>query len=97
MDQPQLHTVRISAENAFYIQEALASGIYSSEDEVISAGLGALRGHEESDCPELTPEQIAEVKHTLAEIDAGRMKMIPAEEVFAEIRAYHAARQNGQA
>ncbi len=93
------YTVQISAENARYIREMLAAGLYASEDEVVAAGIGALRGAYADDetCPELTPEQIAEVKETLAEIDAGRMKMIPAAEVFAELRAYHASRQNGSA
>ena len=89
------YTVQISAENACYIREMLAAGLYASEDEVVAAGIGALRGAYADD--ETCPEQIAEVKETLAEIDAGRMKMIPAAEVFAELRAYHASRQNGSA
>ncbi len=90
------YTIRLTPEQASVVQSMLLSGSITSENEVIDAGLGALRGQRNGapiydvECPELTIEQVAEVKHTLAEIDSGRMKMIPAEEVWENIRALHA-------
>ena len=56
-------------------------------DELVSALIASLDGE-----PEGTPEEIArawdeEIARRVADLDAGRTATIPAEEVFAEVRA----------
>lgn len=41
--------------------------------------------HAEAEAAPFTPEQLAEIRRRIAEIDAGRMKLIPAEEVFRRL------------
>lgn len=56
-------------------------------EELIRALIASIDGE-----PEGTPEEIAlawdeEIERRIADLDSGRVKTIPAEEVFAEIRA----------
>ncbi|QZN99590.1 ribbon-helix-helix domain-containing protein [Chenggangzhangella methanolivorans] len=86
MDDPR--TVALSEDQAAFVDGLVASGVYQNEGEVIRAGLDALRTRE----GELAEWLAREVTPVIEALEADPSRAIPAEDVFAELRARHAAR-----
>jgi antitoxin ParD1/3/4 len=88
MPSPEKRTFSLPTEQASYIDTLVASGTYASGSEVVRAGLRALQ------------ERDAAVERWLQEevigvcdaMQADPSRAIPAEQVFATIRARHADR-----
>lgn len=81
-------TFSLPAELAAYIDDLVASGEYASGSEVVRAGLRALKERD------IAVENWlrTEVAATYDAISADPSPAVPAEQVFAELRARHAAR-----
>ena len=90
MSQVQKRTFSLPREHADFIDAKVSSGTYASGSEVIRAGLRALQ------------ERDAAVEHWLREavgpaydaMKADPARGIPAEKVFENLRAHHAALQS---
>jgi antitoxin ParD1/3/4 len=78
-------TFSLSAEQAGYIDAQVASGAYAMASEVVRAGLHALQ--ERDAVVERWLRE--EVVPAAAAMDADPSRAIPAEEVFAELRALY--------
>ena len=76
-------TFRLPAEQADFIDSQVASGAYASASEVVQAGLRALQEHD-AVVERWLREEVVPVA---AAMDADPSRAIPAEEVFAELRA----------
>ncbi len=81
-------TVSLPAEQGRYIDALVESGVYGSASEVVRAGLRAL---EERDAA-VERWLRREVVQAYDELDADPGSAVPAEEVFAELRAHIANR-----
>lgn len=88
MSTIEKRTISLPAEHTAFIDAKVASGAYASASEVVRAGLRALRERDEAVERWLTDE-VAPVYDAMA-VDPNRG--IPAETVFADIRARHAER-----
>ncbi|MEO4000204.1 type II toxin-antitoxin system ParD family antitoxin [Mesorhizobium sp. CAU 1732] len=93
MARMERFTVDLPAETIADVERAVESGLYSSASEVLQAGIDAL--HIGDDTPHEGPEFEAwlrkEVVPTYDRIKAGKERLIPIDEVFAELKARHEA------
>jgi len=85
-------TVSLPDEQASYIDGLVNSGSYASASEVVRAGLRALQ--ERDDAVERWLRE--EVAPVAAAVQADPSRSIPAEQVFDDLRALHAARGKGR-
>jgi len=81
-------TISLPAEHAAFIDAKVASGDYASASEVVRAGLRALQERDAAVERWLREEVAVAYDVMKAEPERG----IPAEGVFAELRAHHAAK-----
>lgn len=81
-------TISLPTEHAAFIDAKVAAGAYASASEVVRAGLRALKERDEA-VERWLMDEVAPAYDAMA-ADPGRG--IPAETVFAEIRARHAER-----
>jgi antitoxin ParD1/3/4 len=88
MNKIDRRTVSLPAEQGEYIDKLVDSGEYGSASEVVRAGIRALQQHDRA----IEHWLRTEVVETYDLVKAGKMKLIPAEEVFAELRARRKAR-----
>jgi antitoxin ParD1/3/4 len=89
MSSADKRTVSLPAEQARYIDALVASGTYASASEVVRAGLRALQERDAAVERWLREEVVPTAAAMQADPDRG----IPADQVFAEIRALHAQRR----
>jgi antitoxin ParD1/3/4 len=88
MASPKKRTFSLPAEQARYIDTLVQSGAYASGREVVRAGLRALQERDAA-VEKWLREEVVSVCDAM-QSDPGRA--IPAEQVFANIRARHADR-----
>jgi antitoxin ParD1/3/4 len=88
MPSPEKRTFSLPTEQARYIDTLVASGTYASGSEVVRAGLRALQERDAA-VEQWLHDEVAPVYDAM-NADPGRA--IPAERVFATIRARHAER-----
>jgi len=81
-------TVSLPEEHAAYIDQMVASGAFASASEVVRAGLRALQEREAA-VDRWLREEVAPVYDAM---QADPTRGLPAEQVFDELRAHHAAR-----
>ena len=81
-------TISLPPEQARYIDALVASGAYATASEVVRAGLRALRERDAAVERWLRDEVVP----VAAAMQADPGRGIPAEQVFADIRALHAQR-----
>lgn len=86
MPSPDKRTISLPAEQASYIDTLVASGTYATASEVVRAGLRALQ--ERDSAVERWLQN--EVVPVAAAMQAEPGRAIPAERVFADLRALHA-------
>ena len=89
MPSPEKRTFSLPIEQADYIDTLVASGTYASGSEVVRAGLRALQERDAAVEKWLRDEVVG--VYDALQADPGRA--IPAEQVFAAVRARHADRQ----
>ena len=89
MSTIEKRTISLPAEHTAFIDAKVASGAYASVSEVVRAGLRALRERDEAVERWLRDEVAPPVYDAMA-VDPNRG--IPAETVFADIKARHAER-----
>ena len=88
MSTTEKRTISLPGEHAAFIDAKVASGDYASTSEVVRAGLRALKERDE-----IVEQWLREaVAPTVDKMKANPESGIPAEAVFAEVRARHAAR-----
>lgn len=85
MSSPQKRTFSLPAEHSDYIDSLVESGAYASGSEVVRAGLRALQERDAA-VERWLREDVAAVYDS---IRAGRSRRIPADAVFAAVRARH--------
>lgn len=88
MSSADKRTVSLPAEQARYIDALVASGTYATASEVVRAGLRALQERDAA-VERWLREEVVSVAAAM-QADPGRG--IPADRVFADIRALHAQR-----
>ena len=88
MPSPDKRTFSLPVEQSSYIDTLVATGTYASGSEVVRAGLRALQERDAA-VEKWLREEVVEVCDAMR-ADPGRA--IPAEQVFATIRARHADR-----
>lgn len=88
MPSPGKRTISLPAEQASYIDALVASGTYATASEVVRAGLRALQ-ERDSAVERWLQNEVVPVAVAM-QADPGRA--IPAERVFADLRALHAQR-----
>ena len=81
-------TISLPPEQARYIDALVASGAYATASEVVRAGLRALQERDAAVERWLRDEVVPVAAAMQADPDRG----IPAERVFADVRALHAQR-----
>ena len=84
-------TVSLPEEHAAFIDQLVASGAYASASEVVRAGLRALQERDAA-VERWLREEVAPAYDAM-QVDPGRA--LGLEDVFADIRARHAARFKG--
>jgi antitoxin ParD1/3/4 len=89
MNKIDRRTISLPSEQGAYIDKLVESGEYGSASEVVRAGIRALQQHDRA----IEHWLRTEVAETYDRVRAGTERMIPVEEVFAEIRARHEARR----
>lgn len=93
MPSTEKRTFSLPAEQAGYIDAQVASGAYATASEVVRAGLRALQ-ERDAVVERWLREEVVPVA---AAMDADPSRAIPAEEVFAELRAlYGRPPENGR-
>lgn len=85
MPPVEKRTFSLPAEQAGYIDAQVASGAYASASEVVRAGLRALQERDAA-VERWLREEVVPVA---AAMEADPSRAIPAEEVFAELRALY--------
>jgi len=93
MSNIEKRTISLPAEHAAFIDAKVASGDYASASEVVRAGLRALQERDAAVERWLREE----VAPTYDAFKADPTRGIPAEKVFDEVRARHAARTKSKA
>jgi antitoxin ParD1/3/4 len=88
MPSPEKRTFSLPVEQAGYIDRLVATGSYASGSEVVRAGLRALQERDAAVEKWLLDEVVAVCDAMKSDPD----RAIPAEQVFATIRARHADR-----
>jgi antitoxin ParD1/3/4 len=88
MPTAEKRTISLPPEQASYIDALVASGTYATASEVVRAGLRALRERNEAVERWLRDEVVP----VAAAMQDDPSRGIPAEQVFADIRALHAQR-----
>jgi len=88
MPSPEERAFSLSAEHASYIDDLVASGAYATASEVVRAGLHALQEHDMA-VERWLQDEVVPVAAAM-QADPGRT--IPAEQVFASLRALHEQR-----
>lgn len=88
MTEVDKRSVDIREEDAAFVDRLVSSGAYDSAEDVISAGISALRDHE-ADFERWLREKVVPVAR---EMEAHPERGIPAAEVFAELRRRHELR-----
>jgi antitoxin ParD1/3/4 len=88
MNKIDRRTISLPAEQGEYIDKLVDAGEYGSASEVVRAGIRALQQHDRA----IEHWLRTEVVETYDLVKAGKMKLIPAEEVFAELRSRRKAR-----
>ena len=88
VSSPEKRTFSLPAEQSGYIDSLVAAGSYASASEVVRAGLRALQERDAA-VDKWLREEVVSVCDAM-QSDPGRA--IPAEQVFATIRARHADR-----
>jgi len=88
MPSPDKRTISLPTEQASYIDALVASGIYATASEVVRAGLRALQERDAVVERWLRDEVVP----VAASMQADPSRGIPAEQVFADLRAFHAQR-----
>lgn len=78
-------TFSLDSDEASYLDRLVATGIYASGNDVLRAGLRALRDNEATVERWLREEVVPVAMHMQAQPD----RSIPAEQVFEEIRDLH--------
>ena len=91
MPAPEKRSFTLPTEQTSYIDQLVASGTYASASEVVRAGIRALQ--ERDGAVERWLRE--EVAPTYDAMKADPSRGIPAEEVFATVRARHAQRLKG--
>ena len=86
MPSPEKRTFSLPTDQAGYIDALVASGTYASGSEVVRAGLRALQERDAA----IESWLQAEVLSVYDAMRADPSRAIPAEQVFATIRARHA-------
>jgi antitoxin ParD1/3/4 len=86
-------TFSLPAEHAAFIDEKVSSGAYASGSEVVRAGLRALQERDAA-VERWLREEVAPAYDAMK---ADPARGIPADKVFAEIRARHAKRRTNRA
>ena len=89
MSSPSKRTFSLPAAQSRYIDRKVKSGAYASASEVVRAGLRALQERDEA-MERWLREQVVPAYDAY---HADPTRGIPAEQVFAELRAHHAAEQ----
>ena len=89
MNKIDRRTISLPSEQGAYIDELVDSGEYGSASEVVRAGIRALQQQDRA----IENWLRTEVVETYDRVKAGKEKMIPIEEVFAELKAHHEARR----
>jgi antitoxin ParD1/3/4 len=84
----QKRTFSLPPEQSQYIDDLVASGGYASASEVVRAGVRALQERDQA-VERWLREDVAQVFDAM---QADPTRAIPSEDVFASIRARHAAR-----
>ena len=85
-------TFRLSEEQSAFIDAEVGSGNYESANDVVQAGLLALQDRD----PEIESWLRQEVAEAYDEVEADPSQLVPAEEVFASVRALHAERMSAK-
>jgi len=88
MAAPQKRSFTLPNEQATYIDHLVESGTYASASEVVRAGIRALQERDTA-VERWLREDVAQTYDAMM---ADPNRGIPAEQVFAEIRARHASR-----
>ena len=88
MPSPEKRTFSLPSEQAGYIDTLVASGTYASGSEVVRAGLRALQERDAA-VEKWLRKEVAAVYDS---VQSNPARAIPAEQVFATIRARHADR-----
>ena len=88
MSSSDKRTISLPAEQASYIDALVASGTYATASEVVRAGLRALQ-ERDSAVERWLQNEVVPVAAAM-QADPGRA--IPAERVFADLRALHLQR-----
>lgn len=88
MGTVEKRTFSLSADEAAYVDDLVASGAYASANDVIRAGLSALQERDTA-IERWLREEVAPVYDAM---QADPTRAIPAQQVFNEIRAHHAER-----
>lgn len=92
MNRIDRRTVSLSVEQGEYIDRLVESGQYGSASEVVRAGIRALKQHDDA----VEHWLRTEVVETYDRMKAGTERMIPADQVFAELKRRRAERDASQ-
>lgn len=92
MSQTEKRTISLPSEHAVYIDNKVTSGAYASASEVVRAGLRALQERDEAIERWLREDVVETYDKMMADPSRG----IPAEKVFAELRARSAERASSK-
>jgi antitoxin ParD1/3/4 len=90
MNKIDRRTVSLPVEQGDYIDKLVESGEYGSASEVVRAGIRALQQHDRA----IEHWLRTEVAETYDRVQAGKERMIPIEDVMAELRRRRANRDS---